>query len=183
LGDVFLGRPDIHLPSLDRRHTFLQGNHDDPALCRKHENFLGGFGYLAEDELFFVSGAQTASWRVLGNSKYWYSDEQLSDADLEAAIELYAKVRPSILIAHEFPQEAIPELLRGLSGNYFTAKADDITSRTCIALQRMLDIHRPERYYGGHYHVRKEFNLNGTIFRCLAELEMCEVPVVVSAGK
>jgi len=179
LGDVFLGRPDVHLPSMDRRHTFLQGNHDNPAVCAAHENFLGGFGYLADD-LFFVSGAQTASWRVLGNSKYWYSDEQLSDADLEAAIDLYAKIRPRILVAHEFPQEAIPELLRGLSGNYFAAKADDIASRTCVALQRMIDIHRPERYYGGHYHVRKEFNLSGTTFRCLAELEMCEVPVEVS---
>jgi hypothetical protein len=88
LGDVFLGRPDVHLPSMDRRHTFLQGNHDNPALCRTHENFLGGFGFLADDDLFFVSGA--------------------------------------------------------------------------------------------HYHVRKEFNLKGTNFRCLAELEMCEVPIEVS---
>ena len=183
LGDVFLGRPDVHVPSMDRRHTFIQGNHDDPALCAAHENFLGRFGSLADDDLFFVSGAQTASWRVLGNSKYWYPEEQLSEAEFDEAIELYAKVRPRILIAHEFPQEAVPELLRGLSGNYFAAKADDIASRTCIALQRMLDIHRPERYYGGHYHIRKEFNMSGTNFRCLAELEMCEVPVVVSTGK
>lgn len=183
LGDVFLGRPDIQLPPMDRHHTFLQGNHDNPALCAAHENFLGRFGFLADDDLFFVSGAQTTSWRVLSNSKYWYPEEQLSEAEFDEAIELYAKVRPRILIAHEFPQEAVPELLRGLTGNYFAAKADDIASRTCIALQRMLDICRPERFYGGHYHVRKEFNLNGTNFRCLAELEMCEVPVEVSAGK
>lgn len=172
LGDVFLGRPDVRLPSMDRRHTFLQGNHDNPALCTAHENFLGRFGYLPEDNVFFVSGAQTASWRVLGNSKFWYPDEQLSEAEFDEAIELYAKVRPRVLIAHEFPQEAVPELLRGLVGNYFAAKADCITSRTCVALQRMLDIHRPEKFYGGHYHISREFALNGTTFRCLRELEM-----------
>jgi hypothetical protein len=63
-----------------------------------------------------------------------------------------------------------------LVGNYFAAKADCINSRTCVALQRMLDIHRPEKFYGGHYHVSREFGLNGTSLRCLAELKMCEVP-------
>jgi hypothetical protein len=172
LGDVFLGRPDVHLSPMDHRHVFLQGNHDNPALCTAHENFLGRFGYLSDDDLFFVSGALTASWRVLQNSKYWYSNEQLSEAEFEEAFELYAKVRPRTLIAHEFPQEAVPELLRGLVGNYFAAKADCVTSRACVALQRMLDIRRPEKFYGAHYHVSKEFALNGTTFRCLRELEM-----------
>jgi hypothetical protein len=172
LGDVFLGRPDVCLPSMDRRHTFLQGDHDNPTLCATHENFLGRFGYLPDDNLIFVSGAQTASWRVLGSSKFWCSDEQLSEAEFQEAIELYAKVRPRILIAHEFPQEAVPDLLRGLVGNYFAAKADCITSRTCVVLQRMLDTHRPERFYGGHYHISRELVLNGTTFRCLGELEM-----------
>jgi hypothetical protein len=30
----------------------------------------------------------TASWRVFGNSKYWYKDEELSDSHLNEAIGL-----------------------------------------------------------------------------------------------
>jgi hypothetical protein len=175
LGDLYLGRRAVSLPDLLEEHKFIRGNHDDPDLCRKNPNYLGDFGYLADHDLFFLSGAQTASWRVLGNSKYWYRNEELSDADLEAAITLYAKTKPRALIAHEFPQEAIPELLRGLGGNYFEAKGNCINSRTPIALQRMVEIHRPERFFGGHYHISRTSDLKGTRYKCLRELEICEV--------
>jgi Calcineurin-like phosphoesterase len=128
LGDMYIGRPGVSLPPMEPRHTFLQGNHDDPARCKAHPNFLGRFGYLPDDDVFYVSGAQTASWRVLQNSKYWYADEELSEAEFEQAIDLYTKVRPRVLIAHEFPQEAVPVLLQGLAGNYYSAKADCLTS-------------------------------------------------------
>jgi hypothetical protein len=175
LGDLYLGRPGVSLPELPPAHRFLRGNHDDPALARSHSNFVGDFGFLAPEGIFYVGGALTVSWRVLGNSRYWYRDEELSVHELEVAIGLYASTKPPILIAHEFPQEAVPELLRGLSGNYFESKGNCADSRTSIALQRMLEIHRPEKFFGGHYHVVKEFTLSGTRFRCLKELEVCEV--------
>jgi hypothetical protein len=180
LGDLYLGRPNVYLPILAANHKFIRGNHDDPALARSHPNFLGDFGFLEPEEIFYLGGALTASWRVLGNSKYWFKDEELSQPELEAAIELYAERKPQILIAHEFPQEAVPELLRGLSGNYFEAKGNCADSRTSIALQRMIEIHRPKKFFGGHYHVRKQVALGGTTFRCLGELESCEIPLVPS---
>jgi hypothetical protein len=70
LGDLYLGRPGVVRPELQPEHKFLRGNHDDPARCRAHPNYLGDYGYVPDDDLFFVSGAQAASWRVLGNSKY-----------------------------------------------------------------------------------------------------------------
>jgi len=57
LGDIYLGRPGVHLPELPPEHKFLRGNHDDPALCREHPNYLGDYGYLPDDDLFFVNGA------------------------------------------------------------------------------------------------------------------------------
>ena len=176
LGDLYLGRPGVDLPVLPPEHKFLRGNHDSPARATANRSYLGNFGYIEEHNIFFLSGAITASWRVLGNSKYWYPDEELSDVELDEAAELYAKVKPRILIAHEFPQEAVPDILQGLIGNYFAAKADCIDSRTCRALQKMVEIWRPERYYGGHYHVSRTFDLDGTRYQCLRELECCEVP-------
>jgi hypothetical protein len=44
LGDMYLGRLGVHLPELPTGHKFLRGNHDDPALCRAHPNYLGDYG-------------------------------------------------------------------------------------------------------------------------------------------
>jgi hypothetical protein len=162
----------VSLPTLPPEHKFIRGNHDDPALCRKHPNYLGEFGYLPDDELFFVSGAQTASWRVLGNSKFWYRDEELAAKELQKAFELYQKTKPSVVISHDAPVEAAREVLKGLTGNYFAAKAETLSSRTCTALQKMFDAHKPERWYFGHYHLSRQFDLDQTWFQCLKEGEL-----------
>jgi hypothetical protein len=47
-----------------------------------------------------LGGAQKASWRVLGNSKYWYADEEMSDSALNDAIASYTETRPKVVISH-----------------------------------------------------------------------------------
>ena len=140
LGDMYLGRPGVHLPELLPEDKFLRGNHDDPALCRAHPNYLGDYRYLPDDGRFFVSGAQTASWRVLGHSKYWYRDEELSESDLDKAIAMYKETRPKLVISHTVPSEAAREILKDLNGSYFLNKHGDVESRTSRALQEMFDL-------------------------------------------
>jgi hypothetical protein len=176
LGDLYIGRPGVVLPELPPEHKFIQGNHDDPKLCREQPSYLGEYGYLPDDELFFLSGALTASWRVLGNSKYWYRDEELPPEELQAAFTLYERTRPSIVISHEAPAEAAREVLNGLAGSYFTAKAETVNSRTCAVLQKMFEAHGPQKWYFGHYHLNKGFGITGTVFECLAELSVSEIP-------
>jgi hypothetical protein len=179
LGDLYLGGPGVDFPELPAEHKFIRGNHDDPALCRKHPNYLGDYGYLPDDDLLFVSGAQTASWRVLGNSKYGYRDEELSPEQLQATFTIYEESKPSIVISHEAQGEAAREVLNELAGSYFAANAETTSSRTCAILQKMFEAHGPDRWYCGHYHVNREFALHGTIFRSLAELSVCEVRAVL----
>jgi predicted phosphodiesterase len=174
LGDLYLGRPGVHLPELPPEHKFLRGNHDDPALCREHPNYLGDYGY-PDDDLFFVSGAQTASWRVLGNSKYWYRDEELFELDLDKAIGLYKDIRPKIVISHTAPSEAAREILKDLDGSYFLNKHGDVESRTSRALQEMFEAHQPSVWCFGHFHVNREFVICETKFRCSAEMAAFEV--------
>ncbi len=174
LGDLYLGRPKVHLPTLPVGHKFLRGNHDAPDLCKQHPGYLGNYGYVRGDDMFFVSGAQTTSWRVLGNSRYWYRDEELSPEELQAALALYEEMKPSIVISHEAPIDAAREILKGLAGSYFAAKAETLSSRTCVALQKMFEAHRPERWFVGHYHINREFALDGTMFRCLAEFTVAK---------
>jgi hypothetical protein len=181
LGDLYIGRPNINLPILPANHKFIRGNHDDPRLCHTHPNHLGTFGYNPKDDFFFLEGAFTVSAAVLQHSRYFYKDEELSPEELDAAVALYRETEPSIVISHDAPIEAAREVLKGLTGNYFTAKANTVKSRTCSALRRMFEIHKPQRWYFGHYHVHKQFDLSGTAFRCLGELEACEVPLVFAS--
>jgi hypothetical protein len=131
LGDLYLGRPGISLPTMDPRHRFIRGNHDSPALAEAHPNFAGKFGFIPEDGgVFYLSGALTVSAPVLQNSKYWYADEELSPQELDAAIDLYRESKPRILLSHEGPSEIVAEMLAGLDGNYVEAKRQCAKSRT-----------------------------------------------------
>jgi len=181
LGDMYLGRPGVHFPELSPEHKFLRGNHDDPALCRMHPDYLGDFGYLPDDDLFFASGAKTASFRVLGNSKYWYADEEVSDSDLNEAIALYKETRPKLVISHTAPSEGAKEILKDLNGSYFLNKHGDVESRTSRALQEMFEAHQPSAWYFGHFHLNREFLIGDTNFSCLAEMAISQVSEVFSA--
>jgi Calcineurin-like phosphoesterase len=175
LGDLYLGRPGVVFPEMPPEHKFLRGNHDDPVLCRAHPNYLGDYGYVPDDGLFFVSGAQTASWRVLGNSKYWYKDEEMSDSALNDAIAIYKDTRPKVVISHTAPSEAAREILKDLNGSYYLSKQIDLESRTSRALQEMFQAHQPSAWYFGHFHLNREFLIGETKFRCLTEMAAFEV--------
>jgi hypothetical protein len=175
LGDLYLGRAGISLPTMDPRHLFIRGNHDSPALAKAHPNFAGKFGFIPDDGgLFYLSGAFTVSAAVLQNSKFWYADEELSVAELDTAVALYCKSKPRILISHEGPSEIVAEMLAESFGNYAEAKRICVHSRTAMALQRMIQAHAPERHFFGHYHRRWTTKRGATTFRCLKELEVCE---------
>jgi len=76
VGDMGLGFSRVGLPPLPDVHKFFRGNHDSPEKCRAHKNYLGDFGYLLEDNLFWLAGAFSIdrAWRVQGVS-YWIDEE------------------------------------------------------------------------------------------------------------
>jgi hypothetical protein len=150
-------------------------------LCHEHPNYLGDFGNLLDDDLFFVSGAQTASWRVLGNSKYWYADEEMSDSALNDAIAIYKETSPKIVISHTAPSEGAQEILKDLNGSYFLNKHGDVESRTSRALQEMFEAYQPSSWYFGYFHINREFLIGETRFRCFAEMAISQVSEVFSA--
>jgi Calcineurin-like phosphoesterase len=175
LGDLYLGRPAVVLPTMDPRHLFIRGNHDAPALAEAHPNFAGKFGFIPDHGgLFYLSGALTVSAPVLQNSRYWYADEELTATDLDAAVALYRECKPSILLSHEGPSWIVAEMLAGSDGSYVEAKRQCAKSRTAVALQRMIQAHAPEQHFFGHYHRRWTAERGATTFRCLKEMEVCE---------
>jgi len=171
LGDMGLGFAGRHLSKLEEGHKFFRGNHDSPSICREHPNYLGDYGYLAADGVFWLAGAFSIDriYRTEGIS--WWRDEELSYEELQKAIDLYTQVRPRFVISHEAPSKAVKVMLYDLmaGSGYFTEKLECSKSRTAEAMQMMLDISQPERWCFGHYHVDKEFLVPGyeTKFRCI----------------
>lgn len=200
LGDMGLGFRGVHLEHLDQLQ-FIRGNHDDPAICKVHPCYAGEYGYIPEEELFFLGGAWSidAKWRTEGIS--WWRDEEQSIEELNKAHQLYLEVKPRIVATHEAPTVAaltmlnnlmIPlskddsatSVVKGEEYSYYKAKLGCVNTRTSQALQQMFEAHKPEHWVFGHYHVEKDFEVEGTQFHCLPELMAKEFvldPVPVAA--
>lgn len=174
LGDMGLGFRGVSLPKLSN-FRFIRGNHDSPQLCQAHPCYAGEWGYSPEEKLFFLGGAWSIDWAMRVPGVSWWEDEELSLAQLESAVQDYLKAKPRMVATHECPTKAARPLLQDLLGPYFEAKAQCSESRTAHALQAMFDQHQPEHWVFGHYHISKDFELNGTQFHCVPELGVKEL--------
>jgi hypothetical protein len=173
LGDMGIGFSGVGLHELPENHKWFRGNHDNPAKCREYASYLGDFGFLPEDSLFWVAGGFSIdrAWRVPAVS--WWEDEELSYQELDAAVDLYIKSKPRFVISHEAPTKAATWLLTCIAPGFRPEKI--VTTRTGQAMERMLDFHKPEKWIFGHYHINKTFEFHGVEFTCVNELSTYEL--------
>lgn len=170
LGDMGVGFHGYPYPKrLHNNFKFIRGNHDSPEICHTHSNFLGDFGYLEKQQLFFISGGYSIDKDMRTIGLDWWEDEELNYTQMLAAIDLYNASNPKIVVSHECPTiikymmlNAMPKL--------------NITSRTEQALTTMFDNHKPETWLFGHYHQTRVIQEDTTKFICLGELEMYDIP-------
>lgn len=153
LGIGFVGY--AHPLRFNNNFQFIRGNHDNPSVCKTHQNYLGEYGNL--DEIFFIGGALSIDKdsRTIGYD-YW-DDEELSWVQLMDCLELYAKIKPKVVVSHDCPTLAKP--FHGFD------------SRTQAAMQTMYESHQPDLWVYGHYHVSRKEQIGRTKFVCLNELE------------
>lgn len=196
LGDMGIGFKGVMLREFEReRLLFIRGNHDNPQFCQAHPNYAGEYGFIEEESLFFCGGAWSidAAWRIPGIS--WWADEEQSPEALNAAYQLYVEKKPRIVATHEAPTNAAVTMLSGLllpkptshayedplakpkgpDYTYFKEKLGCANTRTSQVLQQMFDVHKPEYWVFGHYHVDSAFEIEGCKFQCLPELEYKEI--------
>lgn len=145
-------------------HKFIRGNHDNPELCRRHPNYLGDWGYLPKNKIFFVGGGFSIdkAWRTPGLD--WWEDEELSTSEFHKVIESYIEIRPKIVISHECPTIIKKSLLP------VGANPTQWVSRTELALQAMFEAHKPKLWINGHYHHFKTQRVEGVKFISLGAL-------------
>lgn len=171
IGDFGIGFRDV--PELPEGAWFFRGNHDNPEAAREHPHYLGDYGVRELDgvKFFWVSGAWSIDQQYRTEGVSWWRDEELSYAELEQAISLYEKERPDLVLTHDGPNVATDFILN----RYSLHKTKPIPTRTAQALDAMWSIHQPKKWIFGHWHIHWEKEIRGTTFRCLGELDWCEV--------
>jgi hypothetical protein len=156
VGDLGLGFPKEIATTVDRfvskpkNFRFIRGNHDNPSTCRNNPNYLGEFGTYGE--IFFISGAWSIDkeWRMPGLT--WWDEEELTFMQQRDCLDLYASVRPRVVVTHECPAFIHP--------NY----APNSTSRF---FDHLWALHKPEIWIFGHHHECIDMHLDRTRFKGL----------------
>lgn len=150
-------------------HRFFRGNHDNTIKCRELDICLPDVHYEEDTDIFTIAGANSIDkeWRTEGFD--WWPDEEMSMDELYAAIDLYEKVKPSVVISHEAPEDIVPYMFQWYRQEY--------PSRTRQALASMLSIHKPSLWVFGHWHSSKRYETEDTQFVCLTELETMVIDV------
>lgn len=152
-------------------HRFIRGNHDDPDLCEAMAGYIPDG--TVEGDIMYIGGAWSIdyAYRIPGVS--WWPDEELSVTEFNNAIDLYRSAKPRVMITHDCPTQ--------IAWDMFVSRDDSLTgnkqikTRTGEALQAMWEIHQPEEWYFGHWHITRDLTLNGTKFQCLGELDYIDV--------
>ena len=167
------------------QHRFIRGNHDNPEVCKESPYYLGDYG-MHELGFFYLGGAVSIDRYCQGHLSHlkmkpptappancyscrtegvnFWENEELSDAELTEAINLYIEEKPEVVVTHECPSDMNEFVgsppMRPIAELYGR-------SRTAIALQMMYNAHQPKVWIFGHYHKRKKINTDKTRFECL----------------
>lgn len=165
VGEAY-GNPP-HYAMVAGNHRFIRGNHDAPAACQTHSQWIPDG--TVENDMMFIGGALSIDkeWRHEGYD--WWPDEELSIAELNILVDVYAATKPRIMVTHDCPEVAAMALMNRTKLDY--------PSRTRQAFQSMFEVHQPEKWLHGHWHLSSRRVINGTRFICLAEHEFLDVEV------
>jgi hypothetical protein len=173
LGDFGVGfiTPDLNLfQSLSKNHKFIRGNHDDPKACKTFPNFLGDWGYIETEDIFYVGGGASIDWYLRIPGKSWWEDEELSREQMTNAVDLYAKIQPRIVCSHDCPESVVSFIRTSIRKQ----PGENITR---LGLAEMFSIHMPEIWVFAHWHKSLVFKVGHTQFHCLNINEIKEIGV------
>lgn len=145
-------------------HHFIRGNHDDPQKCKEMINYVPD-GKIIND-IMLVGGAWSIDHHIRTEGLNWWSDEEISIKEFDRILEQYAITKPRVMITHDCPNDAAQQLFIDSGASLFPGQPL-IKTRTGSYLQAMFEIHQPEQWYFGHWHMTTGKVINGTKFQCL----------------
>lgn len=152
-------------------HRFIRGNHDDPARCKEMAGYIPDG--RVENDVMYIGGAWSIDHAMRTEGVNWWRDEELSIGELNDLIQIYTVVKPRVMITHDCPTSVAWEMF--LSKGLGFIGTGQIKTRTGEAFEHMLEFHKPEQWYFGHWHETRQAEINGTKFQCLGELDYVDV--------
>jgi len=178
----------LHYLNLDPKfHKVGQGNHDPHDILNEDaKNWTGRYGPISVDghDIFWIGGALSIdlAYRVVEwisrdrNPAYrtWWANEQLTYQEMRDCEKKWKNKKPRIVFTHTCPRFIILNHLKGnKSGNIMDSFGwgSDYTDMTSQFLEHLWGIHKPDLWIFGHFHKSWNQVIDGTEFRCLAELE------------
>lgn len=177
--------PDYVHHNFSMDHRFIRGNHDNPEVCKLCNNWIPDG--TVEGNTMFIGGASSIDKKIkrsqfpwwpdttldaakvkklqeqYGNSVVfegfnWWADEEISYTSFEKIFEKYSKTRPEIVVSHECPDMLV---------EYLKPYAYKEKSATRMAFDTLFEIHRPQLWIFGHWHVDFDSKVRDTRFICL----------------
>jgi predicted phosphodiesterase len=166
------------------KHKVIKGNHDSYG-CPQEPHNLGDFGEYTLNGIsfFFVRGGISIDRtyrqgeQFSGGKKTYWTQEELSFTEMLACMDAYKKSKAKILLTH-CPPAMICDELAGNKGHGILQRFGfhvGFRENTALLLDELIKIRKPDECYFGHFHTSYAGYINGTLFRCLDELETAEL--------
>ena len=151
-----------------RRHRFIRGNHDTPALIQDAPGFLRD-GTLSASVLF-LGGAD-------GNLQG--KDTEITKIDEERILARLDEVKStvSVVISHDAPQYVAQALSDDRGGQDARQPTAILATRTRSFLAEVAQILQPQLWIFGHWHFPWEARFDETHFRAVGFQESFVVPL------
>jgi hypothetical protein len=165
VGDMGIGfgEDDKYVRLIGQEHRFIRGNHDNPQKCLSLPQYLGDYGYLEDEEIFFVSGAFSVDGWARTAHVNWWADEELTTLKMDRAFDIYQEVKPKIVVTHDCPYSLYRRIYKRRRAH---------RSATATLFSQMFKVHHPRAWIFGHHHRSLRFEIGGTAFFGLAILEV-----------
>lgn len=165
VGDMGIGfgEDDKYVRLIGHEHRFIRGNHDNPQKCAMFPQYLGDYGYLEDEEIFFVSGAFSVDYWARTEHVNWWADEELTTLKMNKAFDLYEQIKPKIVVTHDCPFSLYRRIYKRRRSH---------RSATATLLSAMFKFHHPRAWIFGHHHRSLRFEIGGTAFFGLGILEV-----------
>jgi hypothetical protein len=123
-------------------------------------------GTLIHDKIFCIGGAKSIDSHYRTEGLNWWADEELSYSQFLKLCDDYEKLKPEVVVAHEMPES----LTYIVCSKCNLTKYDD-KSITRQFLDNILEIHKPDLFIHGHWHVDHHTIHNGVEYIGLGELK------------
>lgn len=166
-------------------HKIIAGNHCDYDIAPKSPFYLGDFGLtsLGGVSFFFVRGGisidrvNRINDEVVNNRRSWWSQEELNFTEMLNCLNLYKKVKPSIVISHCPASRFTPKILNGKSEGILQAFKfhEGFRENTQLLLDEMIKAHKPDMMISGHIHSSFRGKISGVDVVGLNELEYLDL--------